>query len=115
MDIKDKRVNDFIRGYLINIIVVVISIAYIFYQMIVIKPTDLTIQEQIAKAGIGIIIGLLIKEGVGENGFSKGYNSNSWLLALDKYSNACNIANEYLERVDNFYRAEEIEKKRNQQ
>lgn len=112
MDEKNKKVAEFIKGNLINAIVVLISVAYVLYGMVIIKQTDLTIEEQIAKAGIGIIIGLLIKEGVGENGFNKGYNSSGWLEAQDKYRIACNNANPYLERVDNFYREEEIEKKR---
>lgn len=112
MDEKNKKVANFIKGNLINAIVILISVAYVLYGMVIIKQTDLTIEEQIAKAGIGIIIGLLIKEGVGENGFNKGYNSQAWITTIDKYNNACNLANPYLERVDNFYRAEEIEKKR---
>ena len=112
MDEKNKKVADFIKGNLINVIVVLISVAYVFYGMVEIGKTDLTIEEQIAKAGIGIIIGLLIKEGIGENGFNKGYNSNAWTSNYEKYTNACNLTNDYLERVDNFYRCEEIEKKR---
>ena len=111
-DERNKKIYDFIKGNLINLVVILTSVAYIFFGMIGINKTDLTIEEQIAKAGIGIIVGFLIKQGVGENGFNKGYNSLLWKTALEKYNNVCNIANAYVERVDNFYRAEEIEKKR---
>ena len=112
MEDKNKKVYDFIKSNLINAIVILISVAYVFFGMIGIVKTDLTIEEQIAKAGIGIIVGLMIKQGVGESGFNKGYNSAIWKEIKDKYSLACNLANPYLERVDNFYIHEEMEKKR---
>lgn len=111
-DDKNKKIYDFIKGNLINAVVILTSIVYILFGMVVIKKTDLTIEEQIAKAGIGVIIGLLIKQGIGENGFNKGYNSPLWKEEKSKYKEACNLANPYIERIDNFYRSEEIEKKR---
>lgn len=111
-DDKNKKIYDFIKGNLINAVVILTSIVYILFGMVVIKKTDLTIEEQIAKAGIGVIIGLLIKQGIGENGFNKGYNSPLWKEEKGKYKEACNLANPYIERIDNFYRSEEIEKKR---
>ena len=111
-DEKNKKVYDFIKGNLINAIVILISTAYIFFGMIGIDKTDLTLAQQITKAGIGIIIGLLIKQGIGENGFNKGYNSTLWKTANEKYNNTCNLANPYVDRLDNFYISEELEKKR---
>ena len=110
---ENKKVYDFIKGNLINAIIILTALAYIFYSQVIIKRTDLTVAECIAKAGIGILVGFMIKEGMGENGMNKGYASNTWHDKLDKYSNACNLANPYIERVDNFYLCEEIEKKRN--
>lgn len=103
---------DFIKGNVLNIIVVLTSIAYICYGMVKIEATGLQPWEVITRGGIGIIVGLMIKEGIGENGFSKGYNSNIWKVAYEKYSNACNVANKYIDRVDNFYLAQEIELKK---
>lgn len=112
MEDKNKKVYDFIKGNLINAIVILISVAYVFYGMIGLDKTDLTIEEQIAKAGIGIVIGLLIKQGVGENGFNKGYNSTIWKEKMTDYSKASNQVINYLDRIDNFYIHEELEKKR---
>ena len=111
-DENNKKIADFIKGNLINLIVILTSVSYIFFGMIGIEKTDLTLAEQIAKAGIGIIIGFLIKQGIGENGFNRGYNSNLWKIASEKYSLACNQANPHVDRLDNFYITEEIEKKR---
>lgn len=112
MDDKNKKIAEFIKGNLVNVVVVLISIAYILYGMLKFEETGLTIEEQLIKAGLGIIVGLLIKQGVGENGFNKGYNSTLWQTNIDKYNNVCNLANPYLERIDNFYSSEEIEKKK---
>ena len=108
----NKKIYDFIKGNFINFIILVTSLAYVFYNMVVIKKTDLTIWECIAKAGIGIIVGFMIKQGLGENGFNYGYRSQIWKDSLDKYSKNCNMANPYIERVDNFYAWETVEKKK---
>lgn len=110
---KEKKVYDFIKGNLINGVVILTSLIYIFYGMVSIERTNLNIWQCLAAASIGIIVGFMIKQGLGENGFNKGYASNIWKNSLEKYSNACNEANPYIEKVDNFYYCEEIEKKRN--
>lgn len=107
------KVNDFIKGNIINAFIVLISVAYVFYNQVIIKRTDLTLAEVLAKIGIGIIIGFMIKQAMSENGFNKGYRSDIWRSNMLSYSNACNIANPYIERVDNFYISEEIERKKN--
>lgn len=108
----NKKVYDFIKGNFINFIILLTSLAYVFYNMVVIEKTDLTLYECIAKAGIGILVGFMIKQGLGENGFNYGYRSQIWKESLDKYSKNCNLANDYLERVDNFYACEIMEKKK---
>lgn len=112
MEDTKVKVYDFIKGNLLNFAVVLIGIAYVFYNMVIIKRTDLTVEECIAKAGIGVFVGLLIKELLGENGFTKGYGSQIWIDKLQSYSKTCNMANQYIDRVDLFYEQEEIENKR---
>ena len=109
---KNKKIYDFIKGNFINFIILLTSVAYVFYNMVIIKRTDLSVWECIAKAGIGILVGFMIKQGLGENGFNYGYRSQIWADSLDKYSKNCNMANPYIERVDNFYACETIEKKK---
>ena len=103
----------YIKTIAMDIIVVLVAIAYIFYQMVGLEPTSVNPLVLIAQAFMGIICGVAIKQALGENGFSRGYNSKFWLDEEEKYNNACNTANPYMERVDNFYQCEEIEKKRN--
>jgi len=112
MEDKERKIYDFIKGNIINFIVILTGLVYIFYGMLKIEKTGLTPSQVIAQAGIGVIVGLMIKQGIGENGFSKGYNSYIWKENFEKYNNACNLANDHIEKVDNFYQYEEIEKKR---
>ena len=112
-DKQNKKIYDFIKGNLINAIVILIGIAYIFWGTVKIERTSLTIAAVIARAGIGVFCGLAIKQALGENGFNKGYRSEIWQNSLEKYSAACNSARDYIDRVDNFYAAEEISKKKN--
>ena len=103
----------YIKSLAMDFVVVIVAIAYIFYQMVTLKPTELNPLVLIAQSIMGIICGVVIKQALGENGFSRGYNSRIWNEEEDKYNSACNTANPYMERVDNFYQCEEIEKKRN--
>jgi hypothetical protein len=112
MDDKKVKVYDFIKSNLLNFVVILIAISYVFYNMVIIERTDLTIGECIAEAGIGVFVAFAIKEALGENGFNRGYQSQIWQNNLQKYNNACNLANEYIDRVDNFYEVEEAEKKK---
>lgn len=108
----NRKIYDFIKGNMINFVVILISLAYVFYQQVIVERTDLTLEETLAKAGIGIIVGFLIKQGLGENGFNLGYRSEIWIDSMNSYGKACNSANEYIEYVDNFYYSEEIEKRK---
>jgi hypothetical protein len=109
---KNKKVYDFIKGNIINAVIILTGLAYIFYGIVTIEETGLTVAEVVAKAGIGIVVAFIIKECMGENGFNYGYRSLIWTENRDKYVNTCNSANDYIERVDNFYACEEIEKKK---
>ena len=116
-DEKLEEIQNFTVRYIktiaMDIVVVLVAIAYIFYQMVRLEPTNTNPLVLLAQAFMGIICGVAIKQALGENGFSRGYNSKFWLEEEEKYNDACNVANPYMERVDNFYQYEEIEKKRN--
>lgn len=101
----------YIKSIAMDIIVVIVAVAYVFYQMITLEPTDLNPLVLLAGAAMSIICGVVIKQALGENGFSRGYNSKTWNDEEKLYNDACNTANPYMEYVDNFYQYEEIEKK----
>ena len=117
IDEKLDEIQSFTSRYLksiaMDLVVVLVALAYVFFKMITLEPTDLNPFVLLAEAIFSIICGLTIKVALGENGFSRGYNSRVWIDQEKKYNDACNVANPYIERVDNFYQEEEIKKKRN--
>lgn len=102
----------YIKSFAMDFVVVIVAIAYVLYQMVKLETTELNPLVLIAQAIIGIICGVVIKQALGENGFSKGYNSDFYLEEEKKYNAQCNKALPYMDRVDNFYQCEEIDKKK---
>ena len=103
----------YIKTIAMDLLVVLVALAYVFYQMIKLELTNLNPLVLLAQAVMGIICGVVIKQALGENGFSKGYNSDHWNKEESKYNDACNVALPYMEYVDNFYDYEIIDKKKN--
>ena len=110
-DLKENSVK-YIKSIAMDLVVVLVAIAYVFYKMVSLETNELNPIILIAESIMGIICGIVIKQALGENGFSKGYNSQTWQDEIDLYNQACNTANPYMERVGNYYLCEEIELKR---
>lgn len=102
----------YIKTIAMDLVVVLVAIAYVFYQMVTIETTQLNPIILLGQALLGIICGVVIKQALGENGFSKGYTSQHWNEEEQKYNDACNVALPYMEKVNNFYDQEIIDKKR---
>ena len=103
----------YIKSFAMDAVVVIVGVAYIFYQMVTLEPNSINPFVLIAEAIVGIICGVVIKQALGENGFSRGYNSRTWIEEEDKYNAYCNDALPYMDKTDNFNQYEEIERKRN--
>lgn len=117
LDEKIEQIQGFglryIKTIAMDFVVVLVALAYVFYQMISLQVTNLNPLVLLAQAVMGIICGVVIKQALGENGFSKGYNSDHWNNEEQKYNDACNVALPYIDKVDNFYEYEIIYKKKN--
>ena len=104
--------SKYIKTIAMDLVVVVVGVAYVFYQMITLEFTDLNPLVLLAQAFMGIICGIVIKVSLGENGFSKGYNSPIWQEEEEKYNETCSKYTDYVDdRLDNYYLCNEIEKK----
>ena len=116
-DIKEQVIENtskYLKSIAMDLMVVLVALAYVFYQMVSLETTQLNPLILVAQALVGIICGVIIKQALGENGFSKGYNSIKWQEEEDKYNETCLLANNYIdERLDNFYLTIEKEKKAN--
>lgn len=110
---EKNKVKHLLKTGAIDLIVILSSFTYIFFSMVKMELVEDLVIEGVTKAVLGVIVGLLIKQCLGENGFTKGYADDVWTSGMEKYNEVCNYANPYLERVDNFYANEIIEKKKN--
>lgn len=111
---EDRKVKiyNFIKSNLSNFIVIISSLAYVFFTQVDIEITTESTVVLISTSILSFIIGLIVKQSIGENGITKGYSSKIWAESFEKYTNTCNLANDYLDRIDNFYLAEEIRVKK---
>ena len=114
MTLDDIKQNPkrYLKSLAMDLLVVVTAVVYIFYNMVKLEFQNLNPFVLLAQSVISIICGVMIKQSLGENGFSKGYNSAYWLDEEIKYNEACTNATQYIDRVDNFYVCEEIEKRK---
>lgn len=115
IDEKLEEIQSFALRYIktiaMDLVVVLVAVSYVFYQMVTLETTQLNPLILLAQAIMGIICGVVIKQALGENGFSKGYTSEHWNNEERKYNDACNVALPYMEKVNNFYECEIIDKK----
>jgi len=109
-EIRENPVK-YIKSFAMDIVVIIVGVAYVFYQMITLTKTELNPLILIAQASMGIICGIIIKQSLGENGFSKGYNSSAWQEEEEKYNESCNLAVDFTDRTDNYYLVLEKEKR----
>ena len=100
---ENGKIKRIIQNGLIDFIVVGISIAYILYQTVDISPSQMEFWQITAKGILGIIVGILIKQTLGENGFIRGYDSDLWKDEKEKYNASCNDTLKYIDKVDAFY------------
>lgn len=110
-DIK-QGAKRYIKSVAMDLIVVIVAISYVLYQMVKLEPTDTNPWILLAQSFMAIACGLIIKQSLGENGFSRGYNSPIWEDEEKLYNSACNTALPYMDKVSNYYQCEIIEGKR---
>lgn len=111
-EIKENPVK-YLKTLAMDVVVVIVAFGYIFYQMLTFETTQLNPLVLIGESVMGIICGVVIKQALGENGFSRGYNSKIWNDEENKYNEVCNTVLDYMDRVDNFNMSQEIELKTN--
>ena len=100
-----------IRTILLNAAIIATAVVYIFYNILKLEPTHLNPFILIAQAILAIIAALCIKTGLGENGMIRGYASDLWNMAKKSYNEKANKALPYIDKTDDFYEKERIEKR----
>lgn len=91
-----------IKTILMDFAVAFVSVVYVLYQVLVLTPTELNPITLITKGLIGIVVGIMIKQALGENGFTKGYKADTYLTAKKKYSKRCEPALPYIDKQEEY-------------
>ena len=91
-----------LKTILMDIGVIIVSISYVLYQLLTLKPAELDPITLTAETLIGVLAGLLIKMGLGENGFTRGYASDEWKRHKDNYNARADMALPYSDKVEEF-------------
>ena len=98
------------KTILTDVVVVFLALFYVFYNTIKFKLTDLNPWILLIQSVMAIIVGIMIKQALGENGFDRGYRNEIWINARTRYEKKADFALPYIDRVDDFYERQKIEK-----
>ena len=102
-DVRENPIGiakKYLGTFAMDIVVIAVSLGYVLYQMITLEPTQLNPWILVAEGIISVFCGVVIKQALGENGFSRGYNSEAWIEEEKLYDAACNEAVEFADRIE---------------
>ena len=91
-----------LKTILMDIGIIIVSISYVLYQLLTLEPAELDPVTLTAETLIGVLAGLLIKMGLGENGFTRGYASDEWKKHKENYNKRADMALPYSDKIDEF-------------
>lgn len=98
------------KTILTDIVVVFLALFYVFYNVLKLELTKLNPWILLVKSILAIVVGIMIKAALGENGFDRGYRSDEWHREREKYDVKADAALPYIDKVDDFYERQRIEK-----
>ena len=98
------------KRILSDIVVIFLSLFYVFYNTLKLELTNKNPLILLVQSILAIVVGVMIKATLGENGFDRGYKSEEWHREKDRYEIKADAALPYIDRVDDFYEKQRIEK-----
>lgn len=98
------------KTILTDVVVVFLALFYIFYNTLKLELTKLNPWILLVQSILAIVVGVMIKAALGENGFDRGYRSEEWHREREKYDLKADAALPYIDKVDDFYEKQRIEK-----
>lgn len=98
------------KTILTDVVVVFLALFYVFYNTIKFKLTDLNPVILLIQSIMAIVVGIMIKQALGENGFDRGYRNEVWQNARSRYEKKADFALPYIDSVDEFYEKQKKEK-----
>ena len=97
----DKTVS-FFKRHIYNVLLVAISIAFLFKDIIKIEETGKSIVEIIASSFIAFAIGTAFNIILGKKGIIAGKNTPHFLETMARYNQEIDKTDDYIEKLDEF-------------
>lgn len=98
------------RTIITDIVVVFLALFYVFYNVLKLEFTNLDPRILLVQSILAIVVGVMIKAALGENGFDRGYKSDTWNNERAKYDLKADAALPFIDKVDDFYEKQRVEK-----
>lgn len=98
------------KTILTNISVIVLAVFFVFYNTLKLSWTNLNPWILLIRSALAIVVGIMIKTALGENGFDRGYRSKMWDDEFKRYNKKADEAQPYIDLVDDFYDKQKKEK-----
>lgn len=98
------------KTILTNLSVVVLAVFFVFYNTLKLSWTNLNPWILLIRSILAIVVGIMIKSALGENGFDRGYRSKVWDEEFKRYEKKADEALPFIDKVDDFYEKQKLEK-----
>lgn len=92
-----------LKTLIMDLAVVLLSAVYTLYGSLVLSPNQEATITIVGRTIVGMVVGVLIKQALGENGYIRGYQCEDWLVAKRSYGKKAEDALPYIDRIDSFY------------
>lgn len=99
---KLDRTMGFFRKHIYNVLLVLISIAFLFKDIIKIEDTGKTLIEIIASSFLAFIFGMAFNIILGKKGIISGKNTQSFINTMIRYNAEIDKTDDYIEKLDGF-------------
>lgn len=97
-----EKVGLFLKNNIENIIVIVVSLAYVLYGVLTIEETGKTVAEILAAGALNFIFGLTIKDLRRKSGIRNGLTSETFILKKNAYGDKKLEIAPFIEEIDGF-------------
>ena len=109
----NTQIKHKIKSFAIDIVIILVSIAFIFYGNLVFESKPFNPMEDLMDGILTIVVGLTIKLALAEQGMIKGYDSETYVEENKKYNQSCIDSLDYIEFADDFTQEMIVDRKAN--
>jgi len=110
-----KKLTDLIKENLQKIIIIIVSIIYIFQGIFALRTKDTTIWDILGNIGMSIVVGVIISSSLNSMGLRAGRYGDIFMGSMEAYGLAKNKATPYFDKLSSwcdYKNAQELEAKK---